>query len=214
MDTVHIFGFVVVASLLVMSPGPNSILIAKTVPVSGKAAGFANVAGFVSAFYLHGSLSILGVSLLLVQSSYAFTIFKLVGALYLCWIGLKAILSAWGNSERLNRPKELKRPLPLKFAFLEGFLTNALNPKVSMFYLAAFPQFVPMGSELSQAYVLVFIHSVINCLWFGAMVLLLSRIQKFAQGRTFRRWLRMATGTIFLGFGIKLALLRPVNNGY
>ena len=65
-------GFTIVATLLVISPGPNGILIAKTVPLSGKAAGFANVAGFVAAFCLHGSLSILGISALLTWSAEAF----------------------------------------------------------------------------------------------------------------------------------------------
>jgi len=72
----EIVTFVLVASLLVMSPGPNGVLIAKTVPTSGRGAGFANVAGFVAAFHLHGALSILGISILLVQSATAFTIVK------------------------------------------------------------------------------------------------------------------------------------------
>ena len=69
MDWVNAISFITVASLLVMSPGPNGVLIAKTVPTSGRAAGFANVAGFVAAFYLHGSLSILGISAILLASS-------------------------------------------------------------------------------------------------------------------------------------------------
>lgn len=87
--------FVFVASLLVMSPGPNGVLIAKTVPTSGRSAGFANVAGFVTAFYIHGALSILGVSIILVQSALAFTIVKYLGAAYLCWIGIKALYSVY-----------------------------------------------------------------------------------------------------------------------
>ncbi|NQY95078.1 MAG: LysE family translocator, partial [Campylobacteraceae bacterium] len=72
MDLVQIFGFTFVALLLVVSPGPNGLLIAKTVPISGKKAGFANVFGFLSAFYLHGALSILGISVILTQSAEAF----------------------------------------------------------------------------------------------------------------------------------------------
>jgi threonine/homoserine/homoserine lactone efflux protein len=86
--------FMFVASLLVMSPGPNGILIAKTVPTSGRAAGFANLARFVTAFYLHGALSVLGISVILVQSATAFSIVKYLGAAYLCWIGIKALRAA------------------------------------------------------------------------------------------------------------------------
>lgn len=81
MEFSDIFTFVVVASLLVISPGPNGILIAKTVPISGYKAGFANIVGFVAAFYVHGTFSILGISALLVQSSEAFFILKMLGQL-------------------------------------------------------------------------------------------------------------------------------------
>ena len=74
MDFVQIMAFTFVALLLVVSPGPNGLLIAKTVPISGKKAGFANVAGFLSAFYIHGSLSLLGISVLLTKSAEAFFI--------------------------------------------------------------------------------------------------------------------------------------------
>ncbi|HEB27168.1 MAG TPA: LysE family translocator, partial [Porticoccus sp.] len=99
MDAVQILSFMAVATLLVISPGPNGVLIAKTVPISGKSAGFANIGGVVAAFYIHGSLSILGISILLVQSSQAFFIFKIFGATYLCWIGLKSLLAAWRNEQ-------------------------------------------------------------------------------------------------------------------
>ena len=120
------------------------MLIAKTVPLSGKAAGFSNIAGSVATFYLHGSLSILGISVLLTQSAEAFFIVKILGAAYLCWIGMKALWSAWRGHENSDLVESVKSKSSLSKAFLEGFLTNALNPKVSMFYLAAFPQFIPL----------------------------------------------------------------------
>ena len=95
MEWADIAAFAFVASLLVMSPGPNGVLIARTVPTSGRVAGFANVAGFVTAFYLHGALSVLGISILLVQSATAFAIVKYLGAAYLCWIGVKALYAAY-----------------------------------------------------------------------------------------------------------------------
>ena len=139
MDLTTLLSFTVIAALLVMSPGPNGVLIAKTVPTSGKSAGFANVAGFVTAFYLHGALSILGISLILVQSAQAFFVVKMLGAAYLCWIGVKALWDALKGVPVAPKVAPAKRQRTLARAFIEGFLTNALNPKVSMFYLAAFP---------------------------------------------------------------------------
>ncbi|WP_293268259.1 LysE family translocator [Neptunomonas sp.] len=209
MEFTQLISFIVVASLLVISPGPNGVLIAKTVPISGKPAGFANIAGFVAAFYLHGSLSVLGISLLLAQSAQAFFIVKMLGAAYLCWIGAKALWSAWYSHERTAAIEPAKSKHSLGKAFFEGFLTNALNPKVSMFYLAAFPQFIPQAGAADSAFLLVFIHSVINLAWFSAMVLLLAKLKGAANNVAFQKLLKTTTGLIFLGFGVKLASLKP-----
>lgn len=210
MTWAEILTFSIVAGLLVMSPGPNGVLVAKTVPTSGRAAGFANVAGFVSAFYLHGALSILGISIILVQSATAFGIVKYLGAAYLCWIGLKALYEAYRGVTPSATVAPARRRRTLLNAFGEGLLTNALNPKVSMFYLAAFPQFIPLGeASAASAFVLVFIHSMINAIWFAAMVLLLARLTAMARSGGFQRWLKGVTGVVFIGFGVKLASYRP-----
>jgi threonine/homoserine/homoserine lactone efflux protein len=199
-----------VAALLVMSPGPNGVLIAKTVPTSGRVAGFANVAGFVSAFYLHGALSILGISVILVQSAQAFLVVKLVGAAYLCWLGLKALRDAFRGVAVARQVQPAGRKRTLLFALAEGFMTNALNPKVAMFYLAAFPQFIPAhAGTASGALLLVVIHSALNFIWFSAMVLLVTRLGGVASSGTVQRWLKGVTGAVFLAFGAKLATYRP-----
>ncbi|MHA7775116.1 LysE family translocator [Roseibium sp. M-1] len=205
-----VLSFALVTSLLVMSPGPNGVLIAKTVPTSGRSAAFANIGGFVTAFFLHGTLSILGISVLLVHSAEAFFIVKMLGAAYLCWIGLKALRDAISGKTLATGVAPAKRKRTLVRAFGEGFLTNALNPKVSMFYLAAFPQFIPVGEgAVMAAFSLVMIHAAINMVWFGSMILLLSRMTRAAGNPAFQRWLKGATGLIFMCFGLKLASLRP-----
>src|SRR6188768_4590167 len=97
------------AALLIMSPGPNGVLIAKTVPTSGKAAGFANIGGFALAFLIHGAFAIFGLSVLLLQSANLFLAVKLIGAAYLIWIGLKALLDAWRG-----KPADLLKVLPAR----------------------------------------------------------------------------------------------------
>ncbi|WCN09596.1 LysE family translocator [Marinomonas mediterranea] len=216
MDLSNVISFALVASLLVMSPGPNGLLIAKTVPISGKSAGFANIFGFVAAFFLQGSLSILGIALILTQSAQLFFIVKMLGAAYLYWIGIKAIRSAWGRSQAStaqkasqNVPQNKDKKAHLMGAFFEGFLTNALNPKTAMFYLAAFPQFLPAGANATEAFTLVFVHSLLNIAWFAGMVLLLAKLSNATRNKTFQKWLKTTTGVIFMGFGAKLAMLKP-----
>ena len=210
MDWTQFFSFALVTSLLVMSPGPNGVLIARTVPTSGRAAGVANVAGFVTAFYLHGALSILGISVILVQSAQAFMIVKLLGAAYLCWVGFKALRDAWRGVAKVTDVSPAKRRRTLITAYGEGFLTNALNPKVSIFYLAAFPQFIPVGEgAIGSAFMLVCAHAMINAVWFGAMIMMLARLTRYAGSGRFQRALKATTGAVFIAFGVKLATFRP-----
>ncbi|MBU2899212.1 LysE family translocator [Vibrio hepatarius] len=210
MDINNVLTFIAVATLLVVSPGPNGFLIAKTVPVSGKKAGFANIWGFVAAFYVHGTLSILGISVLLVQSSEAFFIFKMLGAAYLIWVGVKAIIGAFKKIESLpiyTQPSNHKNT-SMRVAFFEGFLTNVLNPKVSIFYLAAFPQFLSANETAIGAYTLVTAHSIVNLLWFSLMVVMLSKFKRATNSSTFKVWLNSITGVVFIVFGSKLALIK------
>ena len=210
MDWTQFVSFTLVTALLVMSPGPNGVLIAKTVPTSGRAAGFANVAGFVTAFYLHGTLSILGISVILVQSAQLFMMVKIAGAAYLCWVGFKALREAWRGVKTVAEVAPAKRRRPLLVAYGEGVLTNALNPKVSIFYLAAFPQFIPVGDgAITSAFMLVCVHASINIIWFSAMIILLSRLSGMARSGSFQRALKAVTGSVFIAFGIKLAMFRP-----
>jgi threonine/homoserine/homoserine lactone efflux protein len=219
MSTAEVLSFLSVAALLVISPGPNSVLVAKTVPASGRMAGFANIGGFVAAFYLHGALSVLGISLILAQSAQAFLLLKLLGAAYLCWIGAKALISAWRGDMAASAsgtssvaPSAGARRLPR--AFLEGFLTNTLNPKVSMFYLAVFPQFIPHEANgqaaMGSAFALVTMHAALNVIWCGLIVMLLGRLAGVARAPRFQRALKAVTGVVFIGFGARLATLRSM----
>jgi threonine/homoserine/homoserine lactone efflux protein len=213
MTLAEILSFASIAALMIVSPGPNSVLIAKTVPVSGSLAGFANIAGFAAAFYVHGALAIFGISLIVARSAEAFFVVKMLGAAYLCWIGVKALVAAWrGESVAAPVPASVRsRRLPRAVA--EGFLTNMLNPKVSMFYLAVFPQFMHHAADgtpsLSSAFALVTVHALLNLLWFGTMILLFARLAGASKSPGFQRWLKGVTGAVFLGFGAKLATLRP-----
>jgi len=90
-------------------------------------------------------------------------------------------------------------------AYVEGLLTNILNPKVAMFYLAAFPQFMPPEvASTTNTLILVTIHTAINTLWFGAMVMLFARFTKAASSDRMQRWIKAITGIVFVGFGAKL----------
>jgi len=210
MDLISTLAFVFVAALLVISPGPNGLLVTKTVSIAGRRAGFANVLGFMPAFFIHGTLSIFGISILLVQSAQAFFVFKMLGAAYLCWLGVKSFIAVYKGRNTLTQaatePK--KSTVTIHTAFAEGFLTNILNPKVSMFYLAAFPQFLSHSDNAFNAYLLVSLHALTNLVWFSLLIVLLAKLKKMGSSPSFQTWLHSITGTVFLSFGIKLAFLK------
>lgn len=208
--TFHILlTFAITATLLIVTPGPNNLLIAKTVPTSGKAAGFANIAGFVTAFFVHATLVVFGLSVILLTSATAFFVVKMLGALYLCWVGIKALIEAWRGVGRVS-VAPARRRRGLRRAYLDGLLTNLFNPKVSMFYIAVLPQLLPPEAmTAANVYTLVLLHSVLNFSWFTLMILVFSRIGAAAVSPHVTRWVKGATGVIFLGFGAKLATLKP-----
>ncbi|MFM2486438.1 LysE family translocator [Celerinatantimonas yamalensis] len=211
MEFHYLLTFIAVAALLVISPGPNGFLIAKTVSTSGRKAGFANVWGFVTAFYVHGTLSIFGISVFILHCAEAFTALKLLGAVYLIGLGVKAFICVAKTSEAVARPCGVSSSISLSMrdAYMEGFLTNMLNPKVSMFYLAAFPQFLTVNDSPVNAYMLVSAHATINFVWFSLMVLCLSSVKNVMDRPKTKKWLNMIAGTILMSFGVKLALLKP-----
>jgi len=201
MDWPQLVLFVCAAALVEISPGPNFLLITKTVPSAGKCAGYANIVGFSLAFCVHGALSIGGVSIIVAQSAMLFTIVKWLGALYLCWLGIKALLEARNGSLPIV-PVAQQRQQTIVTGFKEGLLTNLLNPKISMFYLAMFPQFVSAGSGTATASaLLVALHVVINVGWFTFVVQFIDRIARATKGERAVRWFKAISGVALIGLG-------------
>ncbi len=217
-----ILAFIIMVSLMVMSPGPNGALILKNVSTAGKQHGYVNVLGIVVAFYLHGLLSALGVSAIIVSSAELFLVIKILGAIYLAYLGGKAILNAinsmaTGHSvdENLERKVHdlnsqhrvnLLSPRRYRTSFFEGLLTNLLNPKVSIFYLAAFPQFMETKQDaLLSAAGLVTIHALIALLWFSMMVKFIAKSKQAIANQTLQRILQTAVGGFLLWFSYRVA---------
>ena len=207
--------FALIVTLLVISPGPNGALIFKTVPFQGELNGVANVVGVLTAFYLHGVFSIFGLSAIIVGSARAFLFVKTLGAFYLAYLGIKALWTA------IKRHKTIRTDLDidaqprqsLRSSYFEGFITNLLNPKVRVFYLAAFPQFVGFDVGLNStviisAFGLVSIHAVVNFMWFTGMVFIVGRTTSWAKSGWLSRVVKGVTGAVLLWFGYKLVTTR------
>ena len=208
MDIQAIGAFTLLALLLTIIPGPNGALLLKTVPQNGRQAGMFSLAGIVCGFSVHGAFSILGLSALILKTSQIFFTVKLLGACYLTYLGVISLWRAFSAKSNVLKPMD-KTKSRIVFTkrrfFLEGFLTNLLNPKVSMFYIAAFPQFIHLeGNPIVESFILVGIHSLIVISWFSFIIIALGKISSTFASLKFKRIVQGATGTLLLWFGYRL----------
>jgi|LGOV01.1.fsa_nt_gb threonine/homoserine/homoserine lactone efflux protein len=212
-----IIAFAMICFLLVISPGPNGVLFLKTVPSYGKRCGMGNLFGILSATYVHGALSFFGLSAIVLSSATLFMVIKIVGAVYLAFLGIKSLLTAIKFKKMDRIENELKQSIQPKRisaigSICEGFLTQLLNPKVSMFYLAAFPQLIDFqNAAILDIALLVSIHSLTTFVWFVPFIFLLGKSSKMFQSNILQRFVQSFTGIVFLFFSYKILTVESKN---
>ena len=201
-------GFILAAILLNLTPGTDSIYIITRSVSQGQTAGFHSVLGITSGILVHTLLASLGLSVLLASSPMAFMIVKYIGAGYLCYLGLKMLLSKNSNSiaSSLAENQNLTGKAGWQ-TYKQGVLTNVFNPKVALFFLAFLPQFI----DSSYAYgmlsflMLGITFAVTGFIWFSCLSLLSSRFSKSLREKpSIETLLNKISGVIFFGLGIKL----------
>ncbi len=210
MDIQAVGTFTLMVLLLTIMPGPNGALLLRTVPQNGRRAGILNLAGIVSAFFVHGAFSIFGLSALILTTSHAFFTVKLLGAFYLSYLGIMSLWHALFTKDFSVKTKEITKKkviLRNRRLFLEGFLTNLLNPKASMFYLAVFPQFVSLErNPFFESFMLVVIHSIVVIIWFSFIIIALGTATQIVSSVKFKRIVQGVTGSLMLWFGYRLLI--------
>jgi threonine/homoserine/homoserine lactone efflux protein len=148
---------------------------------------------------------------ILLQSAWAFQALKLVGAAYLVWLGIGSLRSAARSGEplALNGQTGAVYRFSVRRSLVEGFLSNVLNPKAVVFYMAFLPQFIdPSRSALKQSLFLAGLHFAIAMVWQCLLASIVHRAKAWMKNQRIRRSLDGLTGSIMLAFGIKLALTR------
>lgn len=203
----QVLAFAAIAAVLTVTPGADTMLVLKNALRGGRADGFATTGGIVSGTLLHATFSAIGLSVILANSATAFQAVKLVGAGYLVWIGIRTFLGA--KDATTHDATEARRRRPWHGAFGEGFLTNVLNPKVAVFYLAFLPQFISPGDPvLAKSLLLASIHNVFGLIWLGGITLLVTRGRGWVERPRVRAAVSRVSGAILVGLGIRLALER------
>lgn len=204
----HDFGlFLAAAIALNLTPGPDTAYILGRSIAQGREAGIASALGICVGSIFHTSAAALGLSAILATSALAFGGIKLLGGAYLVFLGLKMILE---RGEQLSLPSNFRRRTR-NAAFRQGILTNALNPKVALFFLAFLPQFI---DPASNAKVLAFVTLGLTFVTTGTVwCVIVAWFASALSGRirnneTIWRSLNRAAGALFVLIGVRLATAR------
>ena len=210
--------FVAAGLLLNLTPGPDVLYIVSHALRGGARAGVVAALGITAGCFVHIVAAAIGVSALMAASSTAFTLLKWFGAAYLVYVGCRLLLSKAGNAIDLEAtPLDSTRAsgqIDYKLIFLRGFWTNALNPKVALFFLAFLPQFIaPTVEHKPLAFLLLGLLFNFNGLWvnLGWALAAAWLARRASLLKSSLHWLDRVAGTLFIGFGIKLALAQAPN---
>lgn len=198
--------FVIMSFLLIILPGPDTAIATKNTLAAGRTAGLKTLFGKLSALVIHTFAAVVGLSAIIVQSAIIFSIFKYVGAVYLTYLGIKT-LWAMRNKKSDATIEDTPSSMYDQSYFKQGFLTNLLNPKVAIFFLTFFPQFVESGSNTVVPFLLMGLtYALLTAVWFFFYIYLIDQVSTFMKKPKTKKFLEATTGTVLIGFGIKLAL--------
>lgn len=205
MSGAALLAFILAAGLLAMTPGVDTALVLRALVLQGRRAAAAAVAGVALGCLGWGVAAALGLGVVLHKAPALHDSLKVLGGLYLLWLGLRS----WcAPRQTLAMPKTPQASAAQ--AFSRGGLTNVLNPKVGVFYLSFLPQFVPAeGHATLWALGLAALHVLLSLLWFALLIALGASVQRQLQRPAVLRAMDRLTGLVFIAFGLRLMLSRP-----
>ena len=205
----QVVAFLAVSALVIVTPGPDTLLTVNNTLAGGRAAGFATAAGVSTGQMAWTLATAVGLSALLVASEPAFVVLKVGGAVYLAIIGLRAMLNAIrghhnvANGRRAGR----ERGLGSSAAYRRGLLSNLGNPKMAVFFVSLLPQFAPINGPVFAAIVgMGLVFCLMTLAWLSAYAAVVARAGDLLRRGAAGRWLEGLSGAILMVLGIGLAL--------
>src|SRR3954469_13143717 len=191
--------FLGVAVLVSLVPGPATALVVRSAAVHGRREAFRTVLGNSTGILCWALASVLGISALVAASESAFLALRVVGAIVLVWLGVRALLGNEGEPGLGVRPA--------RTAYLQGLMTSGANPKLAVFFIALLPQFVPDGGPvlpwtLAMAAILI----AVDLVYFTALAWVVSRAKRAVVGSTLARRVEQLTGGVVIALGLRVAL--------
>ena len=220
--TTALLGFALASTLVILAPGPDSMLVMRNTMRGGRRAGWVTACGTLSGLTMWALAAALGLSALLRVSHVGYDILRFCGAAYLIWLGVTSLVhfrrkntaepvaQADGSAPGVPGPTVPVRTGPgaarPRRAYLNGLLSNLLNPKISVFFMAFLPAFVPAGaSAVGFSLVLGIWFIAETGLWLAVVAWLADRGVRWLRRPAVQRWMERITGIVLIGFGLRLA---------
>lgn len=206
-SSLEFFTILTIAILMAISPGPDFFMISRNSLMYDKTAGIFAALGVSMALWIHIAYSIAGLTAIIAKSIVLFSIIKYIGAGYLIFIGIKTIVSKPQLASDL-RENHTKRELSNFAAFKTGFITNALNPKATIFFLSIFTQVIDPTTPLSVQITYGAIISIVHFIWFYFVAFFFSHPLVIGKFQRYQKWVESFVGAALILFGIKIAFTK------
>jgi RhtB (resistance to homoserine/threonine) family protein len=203
----HLLVFIGVAAIVIVVPGPDTAVVTKNVLVHGRRAALGTSLGVSAGLSVWTLAAAVGVASVLRASEVAFTVLKLVGALYLVWLGLQALRAAHHAAADQHGSVPAARPGMGAFGgFRQGFLSDLANPKIGIFFTSLLPQFVDPGRPVLLPFMaLGAVFVLMTVLWLCAYCVIAARAAETLQRPRIKAALDRVTGIVLIALGLRLA---------
>ncbi|MFI0915023.1 LysE family translocator [Streptomyces abikoensis] len=204
-----LWSFALVVGLLTITPGLDTALILRTAARGEQRRAWGVVLGIQTGTLCWGALTSAGVTALLAASRLAYETLRWAGAAYLLWMGARMLWEARGRATASAEPEPAEPAAPGGFAagWRQGLVTNLLNPKMGVFYVAVLPQFIPASApHFLMGLALTSVHAMLGVLWAAVLVGFARALRDWLRKPAARRAMDRITGTAIVGFGVKLAV--------
>lgn len=207
MDLHTITTCLLAVTLLTLAPGVDTLLVVRNSVRGGWRDGMISSLGICSGLFVHAIVSACGISLILLKTAWAFNGLKLLGAVYLIWLGISSLKRVFsrGGGVLFTQMAVSKTEVKWLRSFREGFLSNVLNPKTVIFYMAFLPQFIdPKGNALTQSLLVAGLHFTVAMIWQCILASMVDRAKIWLQSPRFSRVFDSLTGTMMIYLGLRL----------
>jgi threonine/homoserine/homoserine lactone efflux protein len=193
--------FAGIAVLVSLTPGPATALVVRSAALHGRREALLVTLGNSTGILMWAIASVLGISALVAASETAFVVLKVVGAAVLVVLGVQAIRGRGGDE-----PEESERARTARTSFSHGLMTSFANPKLAVFFIALFPQFVPSGaSVLPTTLAMALLLIAVDLVYFTLLALVVSRAKHAVVGSKVARRIERLTGAVMVGLGVRVA---------